>query len=50
VDKLRKAKPSNVGIVAVDGAGLIKFDVAPPSINRLAVTQSRRLPRQCLAG
>lgn len=41
LDKLRKAKPSDVGIVAADGAGLIKCEVAPPSIDRLAVILPR---------
>jgi hypothetical protein len=45
LDKLRKAKPSDVGIVAADGAGLIKCEVASPSIDRLAVI----LPRIALA-
>src|SRR6185437_1000922 len=41
LDKLRKAKPSDVGIVAADGAGLIKCEVASPSIDRLAVILPR---------
>ncbi len=41
LDKLRKAKPSDVGIVAAGGAGLIKCEVAPPSIDRLAIILPR---------
>ena len=39
--KLRKANPSDIGIVAADGAGLIKCEVASPSIDRLAVILPR---------
>lgn len=39
--RLRKAKPSDVGIVAADGPGLIKCEVAPPSIDRLAIILPR---------
>lgn len=41
LDKLRRAKPSDVGIVAADGAGLIKCEVASPSIDRLGVILPR---------
>jgi len=41
VAKLRKAKPSDIGIVAADGAGLIKCEVASPSINHLIDWQTR---------
>jgi len=41
VATLRKAKPSEIGIVAADGAGLIKCEVASPSIDRLAVILPR---------
>jgi hypothetical protein len=39
--KLRKAKSSDIGIVTADGAGLIKCEVASPSIDRLAVILPR---------
>lgn len=35
--KLRKSKPSNLGLVTIDGAGLIKCEIASKSIERLAV-------------
>jgi len=35
--KLRKGKPSDVGMVATDGSGLIKCSIASQSIDRLAV-------------
>jgi hypothetical protein len=41
LDKLRRAKPSDVGIVAAGGAGLIKCEVASPSIDRLGVILPR---------
>lgn len=44
--KLRKAKPSDIGIVAADGVGFIKCEIASPSIDRLAVI----LPRIVRAG
>lgn len=48
--KLRKAKPSDIGIVAADGAGLIKCEVAPPSIDRLAVILPRVVHAASLQG
>jgi hypothetical protein len=39
--ELRKAKPSDFGIVTADGAGLIKCEVTCPSIDRLAVALPR---------
>ena len=41
LDRLRKAKPSDIGIVAVSGAGLIKCEVVSPSIGRLAIILPR---------
>jgi hypothetical protein len=41
LDRLRKAKPSDIGIVAAGGAGLIKCEVASPSIDRLAIILPR---------
>ena len=39
--RLRKAKPSDIGVVAVSGAGLIKCEVASRSIDRLAIILPR---------
>ena len=39
--KLRRTKPSDIGIVASDGAGLIKCEIAAASIDRLAVILPR---------
>lgn len=50
VAKLRKAKPSDIGIVAADGAGLIKCEVASPSIDRLAVILPRVVRAALLQG
>jgi len=44
---LRKAKPSDIGLVAVSQSGLIRCEVAPRSVDRLAVILPRsygRLP------
>lgn len=41
IDRLRKAKPSERGLVAVDGAALIKCEVASTSLDRLAVILSQ---------
>ena len=42
VAHLRKAKPAGLaGVVAIDGAGLIKCEVAPASIDRLEVALNR---------
>lgn len=48
--KLGKAKPSDIGIVAADGAGLIKCEVAPQSIDRLTVILPRILRAALLQG
>ncbi len=48
--KLGKAKPSDIGIVAADGAGLIKCGVASPSIDRLAVILPRIVRAASLQG
>ncbi len=50
IAKLRKAKPSDIGIVAADGAGLIKCEVASPSIDRLAVILPRIMRAASLQG
>src|SRR3546814_8876377 len=40
--KLRKAKPASMtGLVSVEGAGLIKAEVAPASIDRLETALNR---------
>ena len=39
--KLRKSKPSALGLVSADDAGLIKCEIAPNSIERLAVILRR---------
>lgn len=39
--KLRKVRSSDIGIVVADGAGLIRCEVAPQSIDRLAVILPR---------
>lgn len=39
--KLSKEKPSNIGLVTVSGAGLIKCEVAPQSVDRPAVILPR---------
>jgi len=50
VVKLRKAKASDIGIVSADGAGLIKCEVASPSIDRLAVILPRVVRAASLQG
>ncbi|HEY7301778.1 MAG TPA: hypothetical protein VH684_28135 [Xanthobacteraceae bacterium] len=50
VAKLRKAKPSDIGIVAADGVGLVKCEVASPSIDRLAVILPRIVRAASLQG
>jgi hypothetical protein len=47
LDRLRKAKPSDIGVVSVDVAGLIKCEVASPSIDRLTIILPRIASRQC---
>lgn len=41
IARLRKEKPSDIGLVAVGGVGLIKCEVAPKSVDRLAVILPR---------
>lgn len=36
LDNLRNAKPSDIGLVAAGGVGLIKCEIGPPSIGRLS--------------
>lgn len=50
VAKLRKAKPSDIGVVAADGAGVIKCEVASPSIDRLTVILPRVVRAASLQG
>jgi hypothetical protein len=50
IAKLRKAKPSDIGIVSADGTGLIKCEVASPSIGRLAVILPRVVRAASLQG
>ncbi|MEC5293569.1 hypothetical protein VSX64_23410 [Aurantimonas sp. C2-6-R+9] len=47
---LRKAKPSNIGIVAADRPGLIKCEVASSSIDRLAIALPRIVRATSLQG
>lgn len=47
---LRKAKPSDIGIVAADRPGLIKCEVASSSIDRLAVALPRIVRAASLQG
>src|SRR5215471_10604452 len=48
--KLSKMKPSDIGIVVADGAGLIKCEVASQSIDRLAVIIPRIVRAASLQG
>lgn len=41
IAKLGKEKPSDIGLIAVGGGGLIKCEVAPKSVDRLAVILPR---------
>ncbi|MEQ1954910.1 hypothetical protein [Mesorhizobium sp. CN2-181] len=50
IAKLGKAKPSDIGIVAADGTGLIKCEVAVSSIDRLAVALPRIVRAASLQG
>jgi hypothetical protein len=47
---LRKAKPSDIGIVVADGPGLIKCEVASLSIDRLAIALPRIIRAASLQG
>lgn len=48
--KLNKGKPSDIGLVAVSGAGLIKCEVAPQSVDRLSVILPRIIQAASLQG
>lgn len=48
--KLGKEKPSDIGLVAVGGAGVIKCAVAPQSVDRLAVILPRIVRAASLQG
>jgi hypothetical protein len=50
IAKLRKEKPSGIGLVTVSGAALIKCEVAPQSIERLAVILPRIVRAASLQG
>ena len=50
VARLRRAKPSDIGIVAADGAGLIRCEIASPSVDRLAVILPRVVRAASLQG
>jgi hypothetical protein len=50
IAKLGKEKPSDVGLVAVGGVGLIKCEVAPKSVDRLAVILPRIVHAASLQG
>ena len=50
VVKLNKGKPSDIGLVAVSGAGLIKCEVAPQSVDRLSVILPRIIQAASLQG
>ena len=50
LSRLRKARPSDIGIVAADGAGFIKCEVACSSIDRLAVALPRIIGAASLQG
>ena len=50
IAKLRKEKSSDIGLVTVSGAGLIKCEVAPESIERLAVILPRIIRAASLQG
>ena len=50
VAKLSKEKPSTIGLVAVAGAGLVKCEIAPQSIERLAVILPRIVRATSLQG
>lgn len=48
--KLGKGKPSDIGLVAVGGTGLIKCEVAPQSVDRLSVILLRIIQAASLQG
>jgi len=48
--KLRKAKPSDIGMVASDGVGHIKCEVAKSSVDRLAIALPRIVRAASLQG
>ncbi len=50
IAKLGKEKPSDIGLVAVGGGGLIKCEVAPKSVDRLAVILPRIVRAASLQG
>jgi len=47
---LRKAKPSDIGLIAVSEGGLVKCEVAPRSVDRLAVILPRIVRAASLQG
>jgi hypothetical protein len=50
IAKLRKEKPSDIGLIAVSEGGLIKCEVAPRSVDRLAVILPRIVQTASLQG
>lgn len=50
IAKISKEKPSDIGLVAVGGAGLIKCEVAPQSVDRLAIFLPRIVRAAALQG
>jgi hypothetical protein len=50
IAKLGKEKPSDIGLVAVSGGGLIKSEIAPKSVDRLAVILPRIIRAAILQG
>lgn len=50
IAKLRKEKPSDIGLIAVSEGGLIKCEVAPRSVDRLAVILPRIVQAALLQG
>jgi hypothetical protein len=50
IAKLRKEKPSDIGLIAVSGGGLVKLEVAPRSVDRLVVILPRIVRSASLQG
>src|SRR5690606_37644072 len=50
IAKLRKEKPSDIGLIAISQGGLIKCEVAPQSVDRLAVILPRIVRAASLQG
>lgn len=50
IAKLRKQKPSDIGLIAVSEGGLVKCEIAPRSVDRLAVILPRIVRAASLQG